>query len=78
MVYNFNQRPPQNIPNSQAVFFRMNGFMKEWFGGKSYLKTAKKLEFEVEKRLLKEFIRYVTKKRSKSKSLGLSFEVRKH
>ena len=49
--------------------------MKEWLDGKSYAKTAKKVELEVKETLLKEFVRYVTEKKSKPKSSGLSFEV---
>ena len=53
----------------------MNGFIKELCGEKGYSKTAKKLEFKIEKALLNEFVRYVTEKKSKPKFSGLSFEV---
>ena len=50
--------------------------MMELCDGKSYTKTAKKLEFEVEKATLKDFVRYMREKRPKTKFSGLSFEVR--
>ena len=56
--------------------FRMNSFMKELCDEKIYTKTAKKLELEVEKATLEDFVRYLREKRSKPKFSGLSFEVR--
>ena len=47
--------------------------MKEWLDGKSYAKTAKKVELKVQETLLQEFVRYVTEKKSKPKPTG--FEV---
>ena len=53
----------------------MNSFMKELCDGNGYVKTAKKLEFEVEETILKDFVQYVTEKKSEPKLSGLSFEV---
>ena len=50
--------------------------MKELCDRKSYTKTAKKLEFEVEKATLEDFVRYIKEKRLKPKFSGLSFQVR--
>ena len=54
----------------------MNSFMRELCADKQYTETAKKLEFEVEKAMLKDFVRYMREKRPKTKFSGLSFEVR--
>ena len=53
----------------------MNSFVKELCDGNGYVKTAKKLGFEVEETILKEFVRYVKRRKSKPKFSGLSFEV---
>ena len=53
----------------------MKSLIRELCDEKGYVKTAKKLEFEVERLLLNEFVRYVTEKKSKPKFSGLSFEV---
>ena len=55
--------------------FRMKSFMKELCEAKCYTKTAKKLEFEVEKAILEDFVDYLKQKRSKPKISGLSFQV---
>ena len=67
----------KNCPESfESFIFRMNSFMKEFCERKCYRKTARKLEFEIEKATLKDFVRYMREKRSKPKFSGLSFEVR--
>ena len=53
----------------------MNSFMKEFCEAKRYTKTAKMLEFEVEKATLEDFVRYMKEERLKPKFSGLSFEV---
>ena len=53
----------------------MNSFIKGFCDGKSYAKTTRKLEFEMNNSLLVEFVRYMTDKKLKPKFSGLSFEV---